>query len=135
MKANGHFAGRPLPTPVCRGVRGAITAQENSREAILAATRELLEAIIAANNIDPDDIASIYFTATIDLNATYPALAARQLGWLDLALLCGQELEVPDSLRRCIRVLLHWNTSKSAQEIVHVYLGDAVVLRPDRVKI
>jgi chorismate mutase len=134
MKQNGHFEGRPLPTSViCRGVRGAITAQENSREAILAATRELLEAIVVANNIEPNDIASIYFTATIDLNATYPALAARQLGWLDLALLCGQELEVPDSLRRCIRVLLHWNTSKSVKEIVHVYLGEAVILRPDRV--
>jgi chorismate mutase len=131
MKENGDLK-RPL-IPVCRGVRGAIAARENSREAILAATRELLEAIVAANNIDPEDIASIYFTATIDLNATYPALAARQLGWLDLALLCGQELEVPDSLRRCIRVLLHWNTSKSVKEIVHVYLGEAVVLRPDRV--
>jgi chorismate mutase len=135
MKANGHFGQRPLPTPVCRGVRGAITAAENSREAILAATRELLSAIVAANNIDPEDIASIYFTATIDLNATYPALAARQLGWVDLALLCGQELEVPDSLRRCIRVLLHWNTTKSVKEIVHVYLGEAVVLRPDRVAV
>jgi chorismate mutase len=114
-------------------VRGAITAPENSREAILAATRELLEAIVAANNIAPEDIASVYFTATTDLNATYPALAARQLGWTDLALLCGQELDVPDSLRRCIRVLLHWNTGKSVKEIVHVYLGEAVVLRPDRV--
>ena len=131
MKENGQFE-KPLNL-VCRGVRGAITASENSEEAILAATCELLTAIVAANNINPGDIASIYFTATIDLNATYPALAARQLGWLDVALLCGQELEVPDSLRRCIRVLLHWNTGKSAKEVIHVYLGEAVILRPDRV--
>lgn len=117
---------------MCRGVRGAITVSQNDAEEILAATRELLQTLIEANNMHPDDIASAYFTTTMDLNATYPALAARQLGWADVALICGHEMAVPGSLPRCIRVLIHWNTVKSAAEISHVYLRDAVVLRPDR---
>jgi chorismate mutase len=130
MSVNGN--GREVRPPVCRGVRGATTCSENTEEAILAATRELLYSLIKANNIDPDDVASAYFTTTVDLNATYPALAARQLGWYDAALLCGHEMEVPGSLERCIRILIHWNTTKSAQEIVHVYLHEAQSLRPDR---
>lgn len=120
---------RPL---ACRGVRGAITIAQNEAEEILSATRELLQAIVEANNIHPDDIASVYFTTTTDITAIYPALAARQLGWLDQALLCGHEMNVPNSLPLCIRVLIHWNTDKTARDIVHVYLRDAVSLRPDR---
>ena len=132
---NGHHPAAiavPRPGWACRGVRGATTVTENSAEAILAATRELLLNLIWFNGISPDDVASAYFTTTLDLNATYPALAARQLGWYDVALLCGHEMAVPDGLPRCVRVLLHWNTTKPAKEIVHVYLREAKGLRPDR---
>jgi chorismate mutase len=116
----------------CRGVRGATTAVENSREAILEATREMLFVIMRANQMAPEDVASVFFTTTVDLNATYPALAARQLGWYDAALMCGHEMQVPDGLPRCIRVLVHWNTTRGMKEIVHVYLREAKALRPDR---
>jgi len=117
-----------------RGVRGATTVPENSRDEILKATRELLALMIRRNGIDAQDVASAIFTTTTDLNAEFPALAARQLGWLNVGLLCTHELDVPGSLRRCIRILVHWNTNKSAEEIVHVYIRDAVNLRPDRSK-
>ena len=120
---------RPL---MCRGVRGAITAQDNTAESILTATRELLETIVRLNDMEADDIASVYFTTTTDLNTTYPALAARQLGWFDVPLLCGHEMNVPDGLPLCIRVLIHWNTTRRPNEIVHVYLREAKSLRPDR---
>lgn len=116
----------------CRGVRGATTCEANTREAILAATRELLELLIAHNGIQADDIASAIFTTTTDLNAEFPAVAARALGWSDTALLCGHEMDVPGSLRSCIRVLIHWNTERRADEIVHVYIKGAQNLRPDR---
>ena len=116
----------------CRGVRGATTVTENSKDAILEATREMMYIIIRANDMQPEDVASAYFTTTVDLNATYPALAARQLGWYDAALLCGHEMQVPDGLSMCIRVLIHWNTPRTATEIVHVYLRGAKTLRPDR---
>ncbi len=115
-----------------RGVRGATTAEANTREAILAATRELLCLMIEANHIQPDDVASAIFTTTIDLNADYPALAARALGWHDVALMCMHEMAVPHGLRQCIRILLHWNTEVAAREVKHVYLRGAVSLRPDR---
>lgn len=117
---------------MCRGVRGAITVGSNDEDEILEATRELLQALVAANGMSVDDIASAYFTTTTDLTATYPAYAARQLGWYDAALLCGHEMMVPGSLTRCIRVLIHWNTTKSAAEISHIYLREARTLRPDR---
>jgi len=116
----------------CRGVRGATTADANTREAILKATRELLALIIRENGIQREDVASAVFTTTRDLDAEFPALAARQFGWFDTALMCFNELDVPGSLRRCIRILIHWNTDKSADEIVHVYIKGAVNLRPDR---
>lgn len=116
----------------CRGVRGATTVTENSKEAILEATREMLYIIIRANHMQPDDVASAYFTTTVDLHATYPALAARQLGWYEVALMCGHEMQVPGGLERCIRVLVHWNTSCRSRDIVHVYLREAKTLRPDR---
>ena len=115
-----------------RGVRGATTADADTREAILSATHELLRAMIAANNICPDDVASIIFTTTLDVDAEYPAVAARELGWRDAALLCLHEMAVPHSLPMCIRVLIHWNTSIRADEVKHVYLKGAIALRPDR---
>jgi chorismate mutase len=133
MQLNGLINNTPEKQPTaCRGVRGAITVKENTEEAILAATRELLQVIVKRNEMHPDDIASVYFTTTADLNVTYPALAARQIGWSDVALLCGHEMAVPGGLAMCIRVLIHWNTSRSAKEIVHIYLRDAQSLRPDR---
>jgi chorismate mutase len=116
----------------CRGIRGATTAAENSAEAILAATRELLALLVERNETSLDEIASAFFTVSDDLDAEYPALAARQLGWQDVALLCAREIPVPGGLARCIRVLLHVNTDKSAQELRHVYLGAAIALRPSR---
>lgn len=133
LNGNGNGSGNGRPRPMmCRGVRGAITVPYNSEDAILSATRELLETILVANDMNTDDIASIYFTTTTDLGATYPALAARQLGWFDMALLCGHEMTVSDGLPRVVRVLLHWNTTKTAKEVVHVYLREAKNLRPDR---
>ncbi|NOX63888.1 MAG: chorismate mutase [Chloroflexi bacterium] len=120
---------------VCRGVRGATTVSENSREAILRETRRLLALMIRLNGIEAEDVASAIFTTTIDLNAEYPALAARQLGWMDAALLCGHEMNVPQGLPRCVRILVHWNTTKSAAEIQHVYLGEAKSLRPDKAEL
>ena len=124
-------AGRSRPM-VCRGVRGAITVRNDEQDEILDATRELLQAVLRANEMRVEDIASVYFTTTPDLVATYPAFAARQLGWFDLALMCGHEMGVPGGLQKCIRVLIHWNTHKTNEEIVHVYLRDAKSLRPDR---
>ncbi|MEN6495039.1 MAG: chorismate mutase [Thermoguttaceae bacterium] len=116
----------------CRGVRGATTTDDNSSEAILKATREMLALVIRQNGIQPEDVAAAIFTITDDLDAEFPALAARQLGWIDVALLCGYEVSVPGSLRRCVRVLIMWNTEKAADEIVHIYIKDAARLRPDR---
>ncbi|MEZ4518244.1 MAG: chorismate mutase [Chloroflexota bacterium] len=117
---------------MCRGLRGAITVSNDSEGEILEATRELLQALVEANGINVDDVASIYFTTTTDLTSTYPAFAARQLGWFDMALMCGHEMEVPSGLDKCVRVLIHWNTTRTPQELVHVYLRGAKALRPDR---
>ncbi|NPA30886.1 MAG: chorismate mutase [Chloroflexi bacterium] len=115
-----------------RGIRGANSVAANTRESILAATRDLLRAICQANpGLRPDDMVSIFFTLTPDLNAVYPAYAARQLGWLQVPLLSAQEIPVPDALPRVVRVLIHWNTARPASAIRHVYLGEAARLRPD----
>ncbi|MFZ0546824.1 MAG: chorismate mutase [Candidatus Promineifilaceae bacterium] len=133
VNRNGHNGeGKKAKELICRGIRGATTVEENSVDAILSATRELLYIIIRANEIEAEDVASVIFTTTTDLNATYPALAARQLGWYDTALLCGHEMNVPGGLPRCIRVLVHWNTTRHPKDIVHVYLRRAKDLRPDR---
>jgi chorismate mutase len=116
----------------CRGVRGATTAEDDSPEEILKATRQLLALLIRQNGIESEDVCSAIFSTTTDLDAEFPALAARQLGWIDVALMCVHELDVPGSLRRCIRVLLHWNTDKPPGEIVHIYIKKAAGLRPDR---
>ncbi|HEV3003035.1 MAG TPA: chorismate mutase [Pirellulales bacterium] len=115
----------------CRGVRGATTVEHNTREEVLRGTQQLLALMIRQNQIEHDDVASAIFTTTPDLNAEFPALAARQLGWLDVPLLCTHEINVPGSLARCIRILIHWNTSKTLAELQHVYIRDAARLRPD----
>lgn len=133
IQVNGNGLTLKQKTEItCRGIRGATTVENNDAEEILSATRELLYIIIRANGIEVDDVASAIFTTTTDLNATFPALAARQLGWYDTALLCGNEMNVPDSLPMCIRILVHWNTNHHPKDIVHVYLRRAKNLRPDR---
>ena len=112
-----------------RGIRGATTADCNTREAIVQATKELLEELIEANDIEADDVAAAIFSTTPDLNAEFPAVAARQLGWIYVALMCGHEMAVPDAQARCVRVLILINTDKSPQELRNVYLRGAEKLR------
>jgi len=113
----------------CRGVRGATTVEGNTADAILAATRELLQEITQANGFHVEDVASAFFTATLDLNAAFPAAAARQIGWEHVALLDGNEMDVPGSLPMCIRVLIHVNTEKRQDQMANVYLRGAKNLR------
>lgn len=117
-----------------RGIRGATCAEGNSQEAIWSATRELLQEMLSGNHIVPEDIASIMFTVTDDLDAAYPAKAARDLGLVAVPLMCSREIPVPGSVPKCIRVLMLVNTTKSQEDLVHVYLKDAQSLRPDLCK-
>ena len=114
---------------VCRGIRGATLAEENTMSAIHAATRELLAKLIDANHIEERNVAAAYFTMTPDLNAGFPAAAARQLGWNSTALMGAAEVDVPGSLQRCIRVLILFNTDKELQELVNLYLNGTEILR------
>jgi chorismate mutase len=115
-----------------RGIRGATVATENNPTAIITATKELLAAIIESNpTLTPEEIASILFTVSNDLTAAYPAEAAREIGWKQVPLLCAREIPVPGSLKKCIRILLHWNTSLPQEAVRHVYLGKAKKLRLD----
>ena len=117
-----------------RGIRGATTIESDSAENVLSVTCELLEAILKANpDLHPDDISSILFTVTEDIASAFPGAAARQMGWDLVPVVCAREIPVPGSLPFCIRVLVHWNTEKEQSAIKHVYLRDAVKLRPDLV--
>lgn len=116
-------------TLACRGIRGATTVTENTKDAILSGTTELLEKLVDENDIQREQLAAAIFTTTRDLNAEFPAVAARQLGWTDVALLCSHEMDVPNALPSCIRVLLLVNTDKTPQELVNVYLRGAKNLR------
>ena len=117
-----------------RGIRGAITVGADEREAIVAATKRLLSEMVERNGVELDDIASILFSLTPDLRAVFPALGARELGWVYVPMLHFTEIDVPGALGRCIRVLMHVNTARSLEEIEHVYLDGAVSLRPDLAK-
>ena len=115
-----------------RGIRGATTVPVDEKGEVLAATKELLEAILASNpDLKAGDIASVIFTVTEDLASAFPAQAARDLGWTLVPMMCAREIPVPASLSRAIRVLIHWNTELSQSEVNHVYLREAVKLRPD----
>lgn len=115
-----------------RGIRGAIDMPNDEAEVVIQATRRLLDAIMEANpRLHPDALASVLFTTTLDLHSVYPAQAARQMGWSDVPLLCIQEMSVPGSLERVVRVLAHWNTELPQSAIRHVYLDNATMLRPD----
>src|SRR5213082_3326070 len=128
---NGYFKEKGVSQLMyCRGIRGATTVEHNDREEILAATTELLQLLIRRNDLHAEDVASAIFTVTEDLDAEFPALAARYLGWTEVALICTREIPVPGSLEKCIRILLHVNTTRSAAEIQHVYIRGAVNLRP-----
>ena len=117
-----------------RGIRGAITITADETEQVLSATQELLTSILEANPaLLTEDIASALFTVTEDITSTYPALAARQIGWDQVPMMCTREIPVPGGLTLCIRVLIHWNTELEQSVIQHVYLRDAVKLRPDLV--
>jgi chorismate mutase len=116
---------------LCLGVRGATTVNENTAAAILSATRELLQKVIEVNGIEEDYVASVIFTTTPDLNAAFPAKAARDLGWHRAALMGAQEVDVPNGIPMCIRILIHWNTERPMDAIQHVYMHGAMALRPD----
>ena len=117
-----------------RGIRGATTVTADEPDLILQATRELLEEMLAENDgMKPEDVASAIFTVTDDLISTFPAQAARQMGWDLVPMLCAREIPVQNSLPHVIRVLVHWNTNLPQNQITHVYLRDAVKLRPDLV--
>lgn len=113
----------------CRGIRGATLVAANTKEDILIATKELLQKMIDSNQIEKETIACVFFTTTSDLDAEFPALAARQLGWTEVALLCSREMDVSHSLSRCLRVLILFNTEKKSYEIVNVYIKGAEALR------
>lgn len=114
-----------------RGIRGATTCNPNVHS-VLESTQELLLAILQANpTLKTEDIASAWFTVTDDLQVVHPAKAARQLGWTEVPLMCAIEINVPESVPHCVRVLIHWNTDLRQNEVKHIYLRDAVQLRPD----
>ncbi|WP_034264216.1 chorismate mutase [Actinospica robiniae] len=114
-----------------RAVRGAVQVAADRREQVLAATTELVTALLEANALTPDDVISLLFTATPDLTSEFPALAARELGLADTPLLCATEIAKPDALPRVVRVLAHVETMRAKAEVRHVYLGGAAVLRRD----
>ena len=114
-----------------RGVRGATTVTRNQKEEILDVTKELLATMLEVNEISTEEIASAWITTTPDLYAEFPAVAARQMGWTQVPLMQSHEMSVPGMLPLCIRVLLHWNTEKTQNDIRHVYLREAARLRPD----
>ena len=119
---------RPL---VCRGIRGATTADSNTAEDILEATREMVQILIRLNELEPEHVVSAIFTTSPDLNATFPAVAAREIGWSEVPLMCAHEMDVPASLQKAVRVLVQINTTKTASEVRHVYLKGARQLRPE----
>lgn len=117
-----------------RGVRGAVGIEDNTREAILGATRELLQRMAAANGVQPDRVSMILFTATTDLTAAFPATAAREIGWTHVPLMCSPELDVTGALPRVVRVMMLVDTDLGPHAIRHQYLGRAAALRPDLAK-
>jgi chorismate mutase len=123
--------GEATPAHPVRAVRGAITVAADDAALVRAATIELLEAMLARNGLQPEQLVSVIFTVTPDLASEFPARAARELGWHDVPMLCAQEIAVPGALPRCVRILLHAETSRPRVLIHHVYLRDAVTLRPD----
>jgi chorismate mutase len=117
-----------------RGIRGAINVASNTRKEILSKSRRLLEAMVRANRVKAEDVATAIFTLTPDLDAEFPAIAARQMGWTDVPLMCAGELGVAGGMKRVVRILLLVNTRTASAKIRHQYLGDTLRLRPDLAK-
>jgi chorismate mutase len=115
----------------CRGIRGATTIPTNTKEDILTASRELLQQMVATNGVNKEEIACVLFTTSPDINAEFPAAAAREMGWSQAALMCGHEMDVPSALQRCLRILILFNTEKSFEEIIHVYLKGTEILKEE----
>jgi chorismate mutase len=113
----------------CCGIRGAITVESNTKESVVAASKELLQKMVKTNSVEVGDIAGVWFTTTLDLDAEFPAVAARDMGWNKTALICSHEMNVPGSLPGCLRVMMLVNTEKKPNEIVHIYLKGATMLR------
>ena len=113
----------------CRGIRGATTVDDNTREDTLAAAKELLQEMVQTNGVQEEEVTCIFFTTTPDINRTFPAAAARELGLSQVPMLCGHEMNVPGSLPMCLRILILFNTEKGAEEIVHIYTKGARELR------
>jgi chorismate mutase len=120
-----------MTSPIVRGVRGATTCSKDSPEEINEATQELLSAMMKSNDLEHDDVISVVFTTTTDLTSAFPATCARGIGFGDIPLLCASEIDVPDSKRHCIRVLMHVYTTRARNDVRHVYLRDAQSLRDD----
>jgi len=118
-----------------RGVRGAISVTADEVDKVLEATRRLLLTLVGQNGIDSRDIASVWLTTTQDITSCFPAIAARQIGWVDVPLICAHEMSVEGAMPLVVRVMVHWNTTKSQKEIHHIYLGETVKLRPDKVHV
>jgi chorismate mutase len=118
-----------------RGVRGAISISQDEVEEVLASTRRLLLTIVEQNEINSEDLASVWLTTTPDIVSCFPAIAARQIGWVDVPLICAHEMNVQEAMPLVVRVMMHWNTTKSQKEIKHIYLGETVKLRPDKVHV
>lgn len=117
-----------------RGIRGAITVERDDAAEIVTATKRLLSEMVARNGVELDDIASVLFSLTRDLHASFPALAAREMGWVQIPMLHFAEIDVPGAMGRCIRVLMHVNTKRALEDVAHVYLEKAAALRPDLAK-
>ncbi|HZY99631.1 MAG TPA: chorismate mutase [Candidatus Baltobacteraceae bacterium] len=117
-----------------RGIRGAITVDRDANQEMVAATKRLLSEMVARNGVELDDIASVLFSLTSDLRAGFPALGAREMGWVHVPMLHFTEIDVPGALQRCIRVLVHVNTTRTQDQMEHVYLEKAAALRPDLAK-
>jgi len=120
-----------IPDMYVRALRGATTIEQNLRKDIMFETKNLLSKLVETNEISHDDIVSIIFSTTRDINAAFPAAAAREMGWNDIPLMCTNEMEVVGSLQKCIRVLMHINCCKTNSQLKHVYLKEAKKLRPD----
>ncbi|GGA25672.1 chorismate mutase [Psychrobacillus lasiicapitis] len=118
-----------------RGVRGATTVTADSNEEVLLETSRLVQEMAKANDVQPEDIASVIISTTTDITSAFPARAVRSLeGWTYVPVMCTHEMDVPNSLEKCVRLLMHINTEKNQQDIEHIYLNNAVTLRPDLVK-
>lgn len=118
-----------------RGIRGATTTVVDEKDMVVSVTKELLQEMIDKNNLQPDDVCSVFISTTKDVTSVFPASALRTIeGWKFVPIMCFAEIDVAGALEKCIRVMIHANTSRSQEEIEHIYLNEAVKLRPDLIE-